>query len=270
MCLSTTQARKRHTNINCFVWLALGRPRVGAGDFTGLVPGTNPVKTWDKPGFSPYFTQRKPGKPGFVSGTNPVCPWDNPRDEGRHRKFMRKKFMCLFRSLSTYGLSLTGRGHVILCLARVPGTSHLSAHEPLLVAQNQQYHRYLTVALSRIVTRKHLSGPVLRDTARLSQRYPPIARYGVFGVSTWPIGCDTPSPFSEHFPFGEYAKWRCDTPPSKGYPSDTCAIPFENKANGCDTPRLQYYLERVLRDMGGISHWAAKANIGQAPHVEIK
>ena len=25
-----------------------------------------------------------------------------------------------------------------------------------------------------------LSGPVLRDTARLSQRYPPIARYGVF------------------------------------------------------------------------------------------
>ena len=40
-----------------------------------------------------------------------------------------------------------------------------------------------------------LSGPVLRDTARLSQRYPPIARYGVFGVSTWPIGCDTPSLF---------------------------------------------------------------------------
>ena len=28
------------------------------------------------------------------------------------------------------------------------------------------------------------SGPVLRDTARQSQRYPPIARYVVFGVST--------------------------------------------------------------------------------------
>ena len=39
-----------------------------------------------------------------------------------------------------------------------------------------------------------LSGPVLRDTARLSQRYPPIACYGFFGVSTWPIGCDTPLP----------------------------------------------------------------------------
>ena len=28
---------------------------------------------------------------------------------------------------------------------------------------------------------------------------PPIARYGFFGVSTWPIGCDTPSLFSERF-----------------------------------------------------------------------
>ena len=25
-------------------------------------------------------------------------------------------------------------------------------------------------------------------------------------------------------------------PPQKGYLSDTCAIPLENKANGCDTP----------------------------------
>ena len=51
------------------------------------------------------------------------------------------------------------------------------------------------------------------------------------------IGCDTPSPFSERFPLGEHAKGRCDNPPpSKGYLSDTCAIHYENKANGCDTP----------------------------------
>ena len=47
------QARKRHININFFVRLVLGRPQVCPGDFTGLVPGTNPVKTWDTPGFSP-------------------------------------------------------------------------------------------------------------------------------------------------------------------------------------------------------------------------
>ena len=40
-----------------------------------------------------------------------------------------------------------------------------------------------------------LTSPVLSDTARLSQRYPPIARYGVVGASTWPIGCGAP-PFS--------------------------------------------------------------------------
>ena len=98
----------------------------------------------------------------------------------------------------------------------------------------------------------------MRDTARLSQRYPPIARYGVLGVTTWPIGCDTPSPFSERFPLGEHAKSRCDTPPPKGYLSDTGAIPYENKANGCDTPLCDTISEGYCAIWGGISHWAAK------------
>ena len=100
-----------------------------------------------------------------------------------------------------------------------------------------------------------LSGPVLRNTARLSQRYPPIARYGVFGVTTWPIGCDTPSPFSERFPLGEHAKWGCDTPPppQKGYLSDTGAIPYQNKANGCDTPLCDTISEGYCKRYGGVS-----------------
>ena len=104
-----------------------------------------------------------------------------------------------------------------------------------------------------------LSAPVLRDAARLSQRSPPIARYGIFCVSTWPIGCDTPSPFSEGFPLGEHAKWRCDTSPHKGYLSDTCAIPHENKANGCDTPSAVLSRKRYYAICGGYSHWAAKS-----------
>ena len=87
---------------------------------------------------------------------------------------------------------------------------------------------------------------------------PLLRRYGVFGVSTWPIGCDTPSPFSERFPLGERAKWRCDTPPQKGYLSDTCAIPFENKANGCDTPLCDTISKGYCAIWGGISHRAAK------------
>ena len=78
---------------------------------------------------------------------------------------------------------------------------------------------------------------VLRDTARLSQRYPPIARYGVFGVSTWPIGCDTPLPLFWTFsPLESMRSGGAIPSPQKGYLSDICAIPHENKANGCDTP----------------------------------
>ena len=116
-----------------------------------------------------------------------------------------------------------------------------------------------------------LNGPVLRDTARLSQRYPPIARYGVFGVSTWPIGCDTPSPFSERFPLGEHAKWRCDTPPLKrGISAILARYPMKTRQMGA-IPPLRYYLERVLRDMGGggISHWAAKPSLA-CSEVQMK
>ena len=121
--------------------------------------------------------------------------------------------------------------------------------------------RFSKTSFGRTRLGSDLSGPVLRDTARLSQRYPPIARYGVFGVSTWPIGCYTPSPFSERFPLGEHAKWRCDTPPQKGYLSDTGAIPYKNKANGCDTPLCDTISKGYCAIWGGISHWAAKVPI---------
>ena len=40
------------------------------------------------------------------------------------------------------------------------------------------------VSMISVNSALNFSGPVLRDAARLSQRYPPNARYGVFGVST--------------------------------------------------------------------------------------
>ena len=118
-----------------------------------------------------------------------------------------------------------------------------------------------------------LSGPVLRDTARLSQRYPPIARYGVFWCLNMANWVRYPSPFSERFPLGEHAKWRCDTPPRKGYLSDTSAIPYENKANGCDTPLCDTISKGYCAIWGGISHWAAKfhpLNLGVAPRKHCK
>ena len=88
VCAPNIRQEKRHININFFVPVGLGTTPGLSGDFTGFVPGTNPVKTWDEPGLSPYFTHWKADFTGLVPGTNPVCPRDNPGDEGRHRKFM--------------------------------------------------------------------------------------------------------------------------------------------------------------------------------------
>ena len=86
-----------------------------------------------------------------------------------------------------------------------------------------------------------LSGPVLRDVARLSQRYPPIARSGVFGVSTWPIGCDTPPPFLSVSPL--------ESMRSGG--AILARYPMKTRQIWVRCPPLRYYLERVLRNMGG-------------------
>ena len=51
---------------------------------------------------------------------------------------------------------------------------------------------------------------------------------------------------------------RYPPPPQKGYLSDTCAIPYENKANGCDTPLCDTISKGYCAVWGGISHWAAK------------
>ena len=42
-------------------------------------------------------------------------------------------------------------------------------------------------------------------------------------------------------------------PPQKGYLSDTCAIPCKKQGKRVRYPPLRYYLERVLRDTGGVS-----------------
>ena len=98
------------------------------------------------------------------------------------------------------------------------------------------------------MARRDLSGPVLRDTARLSQRYPPIARYGVFGVSTWPIGCDTPSPFPERFPLGEHAKWRCD----KGISAIPARYPMKTRQMGA-IPISAILSRKGIARYGGVS-----------------
>ena len=53
-------------------------------------------------------------------------------------------------------------------------------------------------------------------------------------------------------------KWRCDTPTSKAVSQRNLRDTLWKQGKWVRYPPLRYYLERVLRDMGGISHWAAK------------
>ena len=106
---------------------------------------------------------------------------------------------------------------------------HGRAHEWTVGVHLSCFHLFCSLT-------KTPNRPALRDTARLSQRYPPIARYEVFGVSTWPIGCDTPSPFSDCFPLGERAKWRCDTPLKRGISAILARYPLKIRQMGAMPP----------------------------------
>ena len=99
-----------------------------------------------------------------------------------------------------------------------------------------------------------LSGPVLRDTARLSQRYPPyFALWGFWclNMANW---VRYPLPFFWAFPSWRACEVEVRYPPQKGYLSDT----LWKQGKWVRYPPPRYYLQRVLRDMGGISHRAAK------------
>ena len=91
-----------------------------------------------------------------------------------------------------------------------------------------------------------LSGPVLRDTARLSQRYPPIARYGVFGVATWPIGRDTPSPFSERFPMKSMQSGGAIPPLKRGISAILARYPMKTRQM-LDGHMIRLHLGKVHR-----------------------
>ena len=69
------------------------------------------------------------------------------------------------------------------------------------------------------------------------------------GVSTWPIGCGTPSPFSEIFPRGEHAKWRCDTPPLSAI---LVRYPIKTRQMGAIPPSTILSRKGVAR-YGGVS-----------------
>ena len=109
---------------------------------------------------------------------------------------------------------------------------------------------------SDLVRERALSGPVLRDTARLSQRYPPSLRaVGVFGVSIchWPIGCKTPSPFSERFPPLRACEVEVRYPPlERGISAILARYPMKTRQMGAIPPSAILSRKGIAR-YGGVS-----------------
>ena len=72
--LYTSQARKRHINMNFFVRLLLGRLRECPGDKPGLSLGQNGFVPGTNPGFSLFYT----AEAQFVPGTKPSLSLGQP------------------------------------------------------------------------------------------------------------------------------------------------------------------------------------------------
>ena len=72
------------------------------------------------------------------------------------------------------------------------------------------------------------------------------------------LGAIPPPPFLSVSPLESMRSGGAIPPPQKGYLSDTCAIPYENKAKGCDSPLCDTISKGYCAIWGGISLWAAK------------
>ena len=93
---------------------------------------------------------------------------------------------------------------------------------------------------------------------------PKSARYGVFGVSTWRIGCDTPSHvLSVSHLESMRSGGAIPPPPQKGYLSDTCAVPMKTRQIGAIPPSAILSRKGIARYGGpGLSRTgAAKGSI---------
>ena len=83
------------------------------------------------------------------------------------------------------------------------------------------------------------------------------------------LGAIPPPPFLSTSPLESMQSGGAIPPPQKGYLSDTCAIPYENKANGCDTPLCDTISKGYCAKGGGISHWAAKELHREPPPPDL-
>ena len=86
----------------------------------------------------------------------------------------------------------------------------------------------------------------LSDTLLLRAMGFLVSQHGQLGAIPRP-------PFLSISPLESMQSGGAIPPPQKGYLGDTCAIPYENKANGCDTPPSAIRSRKGIARYGGVS-----------------
>ena len=144
------------------------------------------------------------------------------------KKFMLKKFMCFFGPL-----------FLPESPSRPGGAAHdLNSSVLICLFLSERRKGLVLVAPYCAIPRDYLS-----DTRLLRAMGFLVSQHGQLGAIP-PPPCEV--------------EVRYPPPPQKEYLSDSGAIPFENKANGCDTPLCDTISKGYCTIWAGISLWAAK------------
>ena len=107
------------------------------------------------------------------------------------------------------------------------------------------------------------------DQETISAIPPYCALWGFWVSQPGQLGAMPPPPFLSVSPLESMRSGGAIPAPQKGYLSDTCVIPSENKANGCDTPLCDTISKGYCAIWGGISHWAAKRTPLPLANVDV-
>ena len=148
----------------------------------------------------------------------------------------------------------SGRRRFHIRIAHFPTCLELSFYSSVcFVILFSSFDYFLEVPSHRLAL--ELSGPILRDTARLSQRYPPSQRAVGFLVSQHANWVRCPLPLFWAFPPLESMRSGGARPPptTKGGSQLYLRDALWKQGKSVRYPSLRYYLERVLRDIGGAS-----------------
>ena len=166
------------------------------------------------------------------------------------RHFSPPKFQCVSSQFALHGLRALEKR--LSSFATHHRTHHRNSPTKRMICRTIWERRLLANSLAMgVLKRLHSEWPHIARYRETISAIPgtPLLRAMGFLVSQYgQSGAITPPPFLCIPPLESKRSGGAIPPPrpQKVYLSDTCAIPHENKANGCETP-------------GGVtSHWAAK------------